>query len=68
MDLLLVVPVAILWAILPTDLSAAFATFIGGSLQDILFTLPYSRAMEIEADEVGLILAAKVSCIIGGSS
>ncbi|CAG7726591.1 unnamed protein product [Allacma fusca] len=59
MDLVMVIPIALLWAILPSDWSSAFAHAVGSGLQGILLSLPYSRAMEMEADEVGLFLAAK---------
>ncbi|XP_048511921.1 metalloendopeptidase OMA1, mitochondrial-like isoform X2 [Athalia rosae] len=60
-DLLLVFPIIIIWAIFP-DLIAGLLQFLGTSFVKILHDLPYSRALETEADEVGLTLSAK-ACI-----
>lgn len=60
LDLLFVIPLAALWAFLPTDLIAAFSHWITATLTQILMELPHSRFIEEEADKVGLILAAQV--------
>jgi len=48
-----------LWAIMPTDILAVFASWLQANIEDILISLPYSRKLEKEADEVGLKLAAR---------
>ncbi len=63
MDLMLVIPLAALWALLPTDMSAAIVSYFTSTLTDILMDLPHSRFIEEEADQVGLVLAAKVSTL-----
>lgn len=60
MDLMLVIPLAALWALLPTDISAAIVSYITSTLKNVLMDLPHSRFIEEEADQVGLVLAAKV--------
>lgn len=59
-DMMLVIPLAAIWALMPNDLIAAFGHFIKRTLQKILTELPHSRFVEEEADKVGMILAAKV--------
>lgn len=62
-DALLVVPIVIISALFP-DLAAALLQFMGQIVISVLHDLPYRRAQETEADEVGLILAAKVKLTI----
>ena len=50
---------ATIWAILPSDVLAFAASLIQSSIEDLIITLPYSRKLEKEADEVGLKLAAR---------
>ena len=50
---------ATIWAILPSDVLAFAASWIQSSIEDLIITLPYSRKLEKEADEVGLKLAAR---------
>ncbi|KAJ8666849.1 hypothetical protein QAD02_008511 [Eretmocerus hayati] len=57
-ELILALPIAITWAIFP-DLLAGFLLLLGQSIIDVFHTLPYSRALETEADTVGLLIAAK---------
>ena len=52
LNLLIVVPLALLWAVLPTDSVALMADFVFKRLVDVTFELPFSRQMETEADEV----------------
>ncbi|CAL8145961.1 unnamed protein product [Orchesella dallaii] len=54
-----ILPIAALWAILPSDLTAYIAHLMGSKMKEILMELPHSRLLEEEADKVGLILAAK---------
>ncbi|XP_043283183.1 integrin alpha-8-like [Venturia canescens] len=58
LDILLIIPLAALWAMFP-DLLAFFLQSLAKSLLEVFLHLPYSRAVEKEADEVGLALAAK---------
>ena len=50
---------AMLWAFLPNDGIAAVADWFIHKVIDVFIELPFSRRMEIEADEVGLQMAAK---------
>lgn len=61
MDLLLIIPLAIIWAILPSDTLAMISHWIICKFNEILVDLPFSRKLESEADIVGLKLAAHVS-------
>ncbi|XP_024940455.1 metalloendopeptidase OMA1, mitochondrial [Cephus cinctus] len=61
LDLLLALPIAIIWAFFP-DLLAIIFQFLGQTVIDLIHHLPYSRALENEADQVGLILCAK-ACV-----
>lgn len=56
----MVIPLAALWALLPTDFIAGFSHFITSTVTTLVMELPHSRFIEHEADQVGLILAAKV--------
>ena len=62
LDIILALPIALLWAFFP-DMLAAIFQIMGQSIINIFHNLPYSRALESEADDVGLILAAKVSIL-----
>ncbi|XP_059099338.1 metalloendopeptidase OMA1, mitochondrial-like [Tigriopus californicus] len=53
------VPLALLWAVLPNDGIALIADWFFNKVIEIVFELPFSREMEREADEVGLTMAAK---------
>lgn len=59
LDLLLLIPIVFIWALLPSTL-AALAHGIAEYWQSLRFQLPFNRKLEIEADTVGLMLAAKV--------
>jgi len=48
-----------LWMLLPTDLIATIATSFYRLFLTISLDTPYNKMLEIEADEVGLNLAAK---------
>ncbi|XP_066995910.2 metalloendopeptidase OMA1, mitochondrial [Anabrus simplex] len=60
-ELLLFIPVLAVWALLPT-LGAFVVHSLSDSLAELLIHLPFSRNTEIEADEMGLLLAAK-ACV-----
>jgi len=55
----LLVPMAVLWAMMPNDGVALVANWFINKVIHLLIDLPFSRDMEMEADEVGLIMAAK---------
>merc|ERR1719427_2509528 len=55
----LLVPMAVLWAMMPNDGVALVANWFIDKVIDLIVDLPFSRDMEMEADEVGLVMAAK---------
>lgn len=59
MDALLIMPMAMLWAVIPSDGIALITSWFFHKVSNIMIDLPFSRQMETEADEVGLKLAAK---------
>lgn len=58
-SMLLLVPMAVIWAMLPNDGIALVTSWFIQKATDICFSLPHSRRHEMEADEVGLMMAAK---------
>jgi Zn-dependent protease with chaperone function len=58
-QVVLLVPMAVLWAILPNDGVALVADWFIDKVIRLIVDLPFSRDMEMEADEVGLTMAAK---------
>jgi len=59
MQLVLLLPLALLWAALPNDGVAFVANLFIRKVASLIFELPFSRAQETEADEVCLLFAAK---------
>lgn len=59
-DVISIALTLMLWAFLPTDLTAALCHFFAERLLKLSLELPYSRELEKEADKVGLILTARV--------
>jgi len=59
LEMLLLVPMALLWVLIPSDGIAFITSWFCDKVIDIMLELPYSRFMETEADEVGLMMAAK---------
>jgi len=55
----LLLPMAFLWALLPNDGIAIVANWFIDQVVELILELPFSREMEMEADEVGLVMAAK---------
>jgi len=55
----MVIPLGALWAIFPSDITAGLAHLVTKMVNTLLMELPHSRFIEHEADQVGLILAAK---------
>lgn len=58
-DILSIALAGILWAFLPSDITALISQYIADKFLKFLFQLPYSRQLESEADEVGIMLAAR---------
>ena len=58
-SMVLLVPMAVIWAILPNDGIALVTDWFIRKVNDICLYLPHSRRQEMEADEVGLMMAAK---------
>eukprot|EP00095_Tigriopus_kingsejongensis_P011220 maker-scaffold1959_size23944-snap-gene-0.7 protein:Tk11220 transcript:maker-scaffold1959_size23944-snap-gene-0.7-mRNA-1 annotation:"metalloendopeptidase OMA1 " len=56
---IVLVPLALLWAVIPSDGIALVTDWFFNQTLELVFELPFSRDMETEADEVGLELAAK---------
>ena len=59
MTLGLIIPLAVLWAIVPNDGIALVADWFFNKVKKLTWELPFSRAIETEADVVGLKLASK---------
>ncbi|XP_069184319.1 metalloendopeptidase OMA1, mitochondrial isoform X2 [Procambarus clarkii] len=59
LDILILVPLAVIWAFIPSDGLAVVTHWFLNKVTQILLHLPYSRTLEKEADSVGLQLAAK---------
>ena len=60
-DIFFIGVIAILWMFLPSDSIAAIGTAISRFVLRIMVDTPYNKMLETEADNVGLISAAK-SC------
>lgn len=58
-DLLSLILLTAIWAICPRDSLALLGQWAQNKLTQLMFSRPYSRKLEAEADEVGLQLAAK---------
>ncbi|KAG7487678.1 hypothetical protein MATL_G00026550 [Megalops atlanticus] len=58
-DFLSLILLAAIWAVCPGDSVAVLGQWIQGKLVEFMFSRPYSRKLEAEADQVGLQLAAK---------
>ncbi|KAM3876109.1 metalloendopeptidase OMA1, mitochondrial [Diretmus argenteus] len=58
-DLLSVILLTAIWAVCPRDSLAVLGQWIQNKLVQLMFSRPYSRKLEAEADQVGLQLAAK---------
>lgn len=59
LQMVLLVPMSLLWVMIPYDGIGFVTTWFFDTVADIMLELPFSRFMEMEADEVGLVLAAK---------
>ncbi|XP_034529187.1 metalloendopeptidase OMA1, mitochondrial isoform X2 [Notolabrus celidotus] len=58
-DLLSLILLTAIWAVCPRDSLALLGQWVQDKLSQLMFSRPYSRKLEAEADEVGLQLAAK---------
>ncbi|CAL8307048.1 unnamed protein product [Lota lota] len=58
-DLLSLILLTAIWAVCPRDSIAVLGHWIQGKLIQLMFSRPYSRKLEAEADKVGMQLAAK---------
>lgn len=58
LEMFLLIPSVMLWSIFP-DVWAFISEWVTNYLSQIMFHLPFSRKLEMEADVVGLQLAAK---------
>ena len=58
-SMVMLLPMAVLWALLPYDVLAVTCDWMMDRVTDLFLHLPFSRKMELEADKVGLVLAAK---------
>ncbi|XP_053653334.1 metalloendopeptidase OMA1, mitochondrial isoform X3 [Cherax quadricarinatus] len=59
LDMLILVPLAVIWAFIPSDGLAVVTHWFLNQVIQVLLQLPYSRILENEADFVGLQVAAK---------
>ena len=60
LDCVAIAALGLIWALLPSDGAALVASAVYDLCTRLLAQLPYSRKLELEADRVGLQLAAKV--------
>ncbi|XP_066228279.1 metalloendopeptidase OMA1, mitochondrial [Saccopteryx leptura] len=67
-DFLGLIFLTMIWAICPRDSLAILGQWLQTKLQEYLFSRPYSRTLEAEADKVGLQLAAKACVDVRASS
>uniref|UniRef100_A0A3B3D9N6 Metalloendopeptidase OMA1, mitochondrial n=1 Tax=Oryzias melastigma TaxID=30732 RepID=A0A3B3D9N6_ORYME len=58
-DLLSLLLLTAIWAVCPTDTMALLGGWVKDKLAELMFHRPYSRKLEVEADQIGLQLAAK---------
>ncbi|XP_026201164.1 metalloendopeptidase OMA1, mitochondrial isoform X2 [Anabas testudineus] len=58
-DLLSLILLTAVWAVCPRDSLAVLGQWVQNKLTELMFSRPYSRKLEAEADQVGLQLAAK---------
>ncbi|XP_067893321.1 metalloendopeptidase OMA1, mitochondrial [Heterodontus francisci] len=68
LDFVSLVFLTLIWAVFPRDSLALLGQWIQSKLIQYMFDRPYSRKLEIEADEVGLRLAAKACMDVRASS
>lgn len=59
LDVVVIIVMGAIWAIMPTDGIAIVTDWFYNRVMQLMLHLPYSRKLEMEADEVGLQLIAK---------
>ncbi|KAM5323729.1 metalloendopeptidase OMA1, mitochondrial isoform 1-T5 [Glossophaga mutica] len=62
LDFLGLIFLTMIWAVCPRDSLAILGQWLQSKLQEYLFSRPYSRTLEAEADKIGLQIAAK-ACV-----
>ncbi|XP_039592049.1 metalloendopeptidase OMA1, mitochondrial [Polypterus senegalus] len=67
-DFLSLILLMAIWAVCPRDSLALVGQWIQSKLVQFLFNRPYSRKLEVEADKVGLQLAAKACADVRAGS
>ncbi|XP_068949585.1 metalloendopeptidase OMA1, mitochondrial-like isoform X4 [Petaurus breviceps papuanus] len=67
-DFLGLIFLVMIWAVCPRDSLAILGQWIQSKLKEYVFDRPYSRTLEVEADKVGLQLAAKACVDVRASS
>ncbi|XP_016068385.1 PREDICTED: metalloendopeptidase OMA1, mitochondrial isoform X1 [Miniopterus natalensis] len=68
LDFLGLIFLTMIWAICPRDSLAIVGQWLQSKLKEYLFSRPYSRTLEAEADKIGLRLAAKACVDVRSSS
>uniref|UniRef100_A0A4W3KII4 Metalloendopeptidase OMA1, mitochondrial n=1 Tax=Callorhinchus milii TaxID=7868 RepID=A0A4W3KII4_CALMI len=68
LDFLSLIILTLIWAVFPRDSLALLGQWIQSKLVKYMFSRPYSRKLETEADEIGLQLAAKACVDVRTSS
>lgn len=68
LDFLGLIFLTMIWAVCPRDSLAIVGQWLQSKLKEYLFSRPYSRTLEAEADKIGLRLAAKACVDVRSSS
>lgn len=68
LDILILLPLAVIWAFIPSDGLAIVTHWFLNQVVQILLQLPYSRTLEMEADSVGLQISARACYDVRESS
>ncbi|XP_036207480.1 metalloendopeptidase OMA1, mitochondrial isoform X3 [Myotis myotis] len=68
LDFLGLIFLTMIWAVCPRDSLAIVGQWLQSTLKEYLFSRPYSRTLEAEADKIGLQLAAKACVDVRSSS
>ncbi|XP_036112040.1 metalloendopeptidase OMA1, mitochondrial [Molossus molossus] len=61
-DFLGLIFLTMIWAVCPRDSLAILGQWLQSKMKEYLFSRPYSRTLEAEADKIGLLIAAK-ACV-----
>ncbi|KAJ7332664.1 hypothetical protein JRQ81_014844 [Phrynocephalus forsythii] len=68
LDFLSLILLTMIWAVCPRDSLAIVGQWIQARFQELLFSRPYNRTLEAEADKIGLLFAAKACMDVRASS